>query len=54
MTEDKIRILSMGWGVQTWALAAMVALGDLPPVDYVVHADTGGQGCRDPGVHGQP
>jgi hypothetical protein len=41
MTEDKIRILSMGWGVQTWALAAMVALGDLPPVDYVVHADTG-------------
>lgn len=30
----------MGWGVQSWTMAAMVALGKLPPVDYVVHTDT--------------
>ena len=32
--------LSLGWGVQSWTLAAMVALGDLPPVDLAIHADT--------------
>jgi len=36
-----IRILSMGWGVQTWALAAMIAVDEAPPVDFIVHADTG-------------
>ncbi len=33
--------LSLGWGVQSWTLAAMVALGELPPVDAAIHSDTG-------------
>ena len=33
--------VSLGWGVQSWTLAAMVALGELPPIDVAVHADTG-------------
>lgn len=36
-----MRIISLGWGVQSFALAAMSALGVLPPVDAAVHADTG-------------
>lgn len=32
--------LSLGWGVQSFGLAAMVALGELPPVDVAIHADT--------------
>ena len=32
--------LSLGWGVQSWTLAAMVALGELPPIDVAIHADT--------------
>lgn len=32
--------LSLGWGVQSFTLAAMVALGKLPPVDVAIHADT--------------
>jgi len=35
-----MRIISLGWGVQSWTLAAMAALGELEPVDFVVHADT--------------
>ncbi len=35
-----MKIISMGWGVQSWTLAAMSALGELPPIDYCVHADT--------------
>lgn len=35
-----MKILSLGWGVQSWTLAAMVALGEIEPVDYAVHADT--------------
>ncbi len=35
------RAISLGWGVQSFTLAAMVALGELPPVDGAVHADTG-------------
>jgi len=35
-----VKLLSMGWGVQTWTLGAMVALGKLPPVDFIIHADT--------------
>lgn len=35
-----MKIISLGWGVQSWTLAAMAALGDVEPVDYVVHADT--------------
>ena len=36
----RLRVISLGWGVQSWTLAAMVALGELPPVDYAIHADT--------------
>jgi len=35
-----INLISLGWGVQSWTLAAMVALGDLPPVDVALHSDT--------------
>lgn len=35
-----MRIISLGWGVQSFTLAAMSALGELPPVDYAIHADT--------------
>ena len=33
--------ISLGWGTQSFALAAMSALGELPPVDVAIHADTG-------------
>lgn len=32
--------LSLGWGVQSWTLAAMSALGELPKVDVAIHSDT--------------
>lgn len=32
--------ISLGWGVQSFTLAAMSALGELPPVDVALHADT--------------
>ncbi len=35
-----MKVLSLGWGVQSFTLAAMVALGELEPVDAVIHADT--------------
>lgn len=35
-----MRILSLGWGVQSFTLAAMAALGEIEPVDYAIHADT--------------
>ena len=35
-----IRALSLGWGVQSWTLAAMVALGELPMLDAAVFGDT--------------
>lgn len=37
----KLRVLSMGGGVQTVALALMSARGDLPPLDAAIFADTG-------------
>jgi len=37
---EPLRILSMGWGVQTWTLASMIALGEMEPVDFMVFADT--------------
>lgn len=40
-TMAEMRVISLGWGVQSWGLAAMSALGKLPPVDYAIHADTG-------------
>ena len=39
--DGTVKILSLGWGVQSFTLAAMSALGDLPLLDYAVHADTG-------------
>jgi len=35
-----VKVISLGWGVQSYTLAAMVALGELEPVDAAVHADT--------------
>ena len=34
-------IVSLGWGVQSWGMVAMSALGALPKVDFALHADTG-------------
>ena len=39
-SENPLKILSLGWGVQSWTLAAMAALGEIPMPDYAVHADT--------------
>ena len=36
----KITYLSLGWGIQSWTIAAMVALGELPMIDLAIHADT--------------
>lgn len=37
-----LRVLSLGWGVQSFTLAAMYALGDLKPKpDFAVSSDTG-------------
>jgi hypothetical protein len=35
-----MKIISLGWGVQSFTLAAMSAIGDLPKVDAAIHADT--------------
>lgn len=35
-----MRTLSLGWGVQSFTLAAMAALGDIEPLDAAIHADT--------------
>lgn len=35
-----MNIISLGWGVQSFTLAAMSALGELPPVGAAIHADT--------------
>lgn len=34
------RVLSMGWGVQSWTLAAMAVEGAIPKFDLIVHAGT--------------
>jgi len=36
----KLTVLSLGWGTQSFGLAAMSALGVLPRVDAAIHADT--------------
>jgi hypothetical protein len=36
----ELRALSLGWGVQSFTLAAMSALGELPKLDVLIHADT--------------
>lgn len=35
-----MKVLNLGWGVQSFTLAAMVAIGELEPIDAVIHADT--------------
>jgi len=35
-----VRVISLGWGVQSFTLAAMAAVGEIAPVDAAVHADT--------------
>ena len=37
---SKFVALSLGWGVQSFTLAAMAALGELPKPDVCIHADT--------------
>jgi hypothetical protein len=40
----ELSIMSMGWGVQTWTMAAMMALDELPRADYLIFADTHHEG----------
>ena len=40
MSQPDIRYLSLGWGIQSWTLAAMAALGEIPPLNLAIHADT--------------
>jgi len=40
MERTTLRVLSLGWGVQSWTLAAMAALGEIEPVDFAIHSDT--------------
>jgi hypothetical protein len=35
-----MKILSLGWGIQSYTLAAMSACGDIEKVDCAIHADT--------------
>ena len=37
----ELTYLSLGWGVQSWTIAAMAALEELPPLDLAIHSDTG-------------
>ena len=39
-TIAAMKVISLGWGVQSFTLAAMSALGELDPVDVAIHADT--------------
>lgn len=43
-SSKRLTVLSLGWGVQSTTLAAMVALKELPPVDYAIFADTTHEG----------
>lgn len=36
----QMTILSLGWGVQSWTLSAMAALGEIEKPDFILHADT--------------
>lgn len=36
----KLKLLSIGWGVQSWTLAAMSAVGEIEPIDAAIHAPT--------------
>lgn len=43
MTEPRLRVLSLGAGVQSTTLALMINHGHLPPVDCAMFADTEGE-----------
>lgn len=38
--RERMKVLSLGWGVQSFTLAAMSALGELESIDVAVHAST--------------
>ncbi len=40
MSNGKYTVLSLGWGVQSFTLAAMAALGEIEKPDVAIHADT--------------
>jgi len=40
VSMSELKILSLGWGIQSWTMAAMIALGELEPVDFAVHSNT--------------
>jgi hypothetical protein len=40
MPNEIFRVVSLGWGAQSFGLAAMSALGILPKVDFAIFADT--------------
>lgn len=35
-----MKVISLGWGIQSWTMAAMSALGELEPVDVALNSDT--------------
>ena len=37
---ESMKVLSLGWGVQSFTLAAMAALGEIERPDVAIHADT--------------
>ena len=41
MDQPEITFLSLGWGVQSFTIAAMAVLKEIAPIDLAVHADTG-------------
>lgn len=43
MPDRRMRVLSLGGGTQSCALALMSAAGDLPKLDHVIFADTQGE-----------
>lgn len=43
MADEPLRVLSLGGGTQSCALALMSAAGDLPKLDHIIFADTQGE-----------
>ncbi len=35
-----LKVLSLGWGIQSFTIAAMMALKEIEPADVIIHADT--------------
>lgn len=38
--DPRFSAISLGWGVQSWTMVAMSALGALPKADFAIHSDT--------------